>query len=216
MISTLIALPYKIARAPLAFVDNTLADHLPETSMPRTTLDLVLGSTDKFAGALLGDERLGRRGAERIERSDTLRKAARFEHHADARRKEAKQTVTAARDEAERKRDAAQDRAAESLEVADVVEAREKREAKAEARSTAAAKKRAADEEAKQRTATIEQRKRRASSTADAKKKATQRQAKKKIDHARASQQAAVHDRAEAEQLENLVDAKRQSRKESD
>src|SRR4051794_15432713 len=123
MINTLIELPYKIARAPLSLMDSTLSQALPETSPPRRTLDLVIGSTDKVAGALLGDRELGRRGDERIERSKTLRRAARREHEADAKWKEAEKVGTSGRQDAARKRDAAEQRATESLKVADVVEA---------------------------------------------------------------------------------------------
>jgi hypothetical protein len=197
MINTLIALPYKLARAPLAVVDNTLADRLPETSMPRTTLGLVIGATDKFAGSLLGDEELGRRGAERIERSETLREAHRLEHEADVRRAQAEKVAT------------------DSMEVADVVEAREKREAKDAARKSAADKKRAADTKAQQRTATIEKRKQAAASGAEAKRKSAQRQAKAKFDEAREAEKKAATARSDAERLEDLAAVKKQERKDS-
>lgn len=213
MISTLIALPYKIARAPLSFVDSTLAQRLPETSVPRTTLDLVIGSTDKLAGALLGDEELGRRGADRIERADTLRRAGQREAEADAQRKQAEEVAVAGREEAERKRRIADDRVAESLDVADVVEARERREAKAEARKSVAARQRSADQAAERRSATIEQREQRVSSAAQSKKKAAQRQAKTKIDEARKNEQDAAQTRADAERLASLAEVKKQERK---
>ena len=213
MISTLIALPYKIARAQLSFVDSTLSQRLPETSVPRTTLDLVIGSTDKLAGALLRDEELGRRGADRIERSETLRRAGQREREADTQRQQAEDVAVAGQEEAERKRKLAEDRAAESLDVADVIEAREKRQAKAQAKKSVAARQRAADQEAERRNVTIEQRKQRVSSQADAKKKAAQRQAKTKIDEARKAEQEAAQTRADAERLANLTEVKKQERK---
>lgn len=213
MIHTLIALPYKIARTPLALVDSTLAQRLPETSAPRTTLDLVIGSTDKFAGALLGDQELGRRGEERIERSGTLRKAAKREHQADAKLKQAESIATSGREEADRKREAAENRAAESLDLAHVVEAREKREAKAEAKKEAAARRRAADQEAERRTSAIEQRKQQESAAVQAKQKASQRQAKATFDQAREAARAASKSRADAEKLEHLAESKKRQRK---
>lgn len=75
MISTLIALPYELARLPLAIVDNGLPDRLPETSGPCVTLDRVIGSSDKLAGALLGNRDIAKRGADRIERSASSRQA---------------------------------------------------------------------------------------------------------------------------------------------
>ena len=58
MITTLIALPYKIARLPLTVVDRSLASRWPETSSTRVGLDRVLGSSDRFAGDLLGNREL--------------------------------------------------------------------------------------------------------------------------------------------------------------
>ena len=60
MISTLIALPYELARLPLAIVDNGLSSRLPETSGPRVALDRAIGSADKLAGALLRNDQIGR------------------------------------------------------------------------------------------------------------------------------------------------------------
>jgi len=213
MISTLIALPYKIARAPLSFVDSTLSQRLPETSVPRTTLDLLIGSTDKLAGALLGDEELGRRGVDRIERSDTLRRAAQRQAEADMQRKRAEDVAVAGHEEAERKRRVAEERAAESLDVADVVEARERREAKDDARKSVAARQRIADQEAQNRSSSIEQRKQRATSEAEARKKTAQRQASKKIGEARQTEQDAAQTRVDAEHLAKLAEAKKRERK---
>jgi len=69
MISTLIAAPYKLARLPLAIVDNTLSDKLPETSGTRLALNRVIGSVDKVAGTVLRNPEIAQRGTDRIERS---------------------------------------------------------------------------------------------------------------------------------------------------
>ena len=65
MIRTLIALPYELARLPLAIVDRNVADRLPETSASRVTLDRAIGSVDRVAGAVLRNEDIARRGADR-------------------------------------------------------------------------------------------------------------------------------------------------------
>lgn len=213
MFNNLIALPYKMARAPLALVDSTLSHRLSETSVPRTALDLVIGSTDKLAGALLGDEELGRRGEERIERSETLRKAARREHQADAKLNQAEHAATSGHKDAERKRAAAEERVAESLEFADAVEARDKREAEAEAKKEAAARKRAADQEAERRIDAVEQRKQGADARAEAAMKAGQRQATAMFDDAREAERDATQSRADADELEHLVETKVRQRK---
>ena len=89
MIRTLIALPYEIARLPLAIVDRNVADRLPETSASRVTLDRAIGSVDRIAGAVLRNEHIARRGADRIDRSAKLIAAAQLEEEAAARRTQA-------------------------------------------------------------------------------------------------------------------------------
>jgi hypothetical protein len=213
MISNVIAVPYRLARTPLVLIDSTLSERLPETSLPRVTLDRVIGSSDKFAGALLGDQDLAGRGAERLERADALRKAAKLEHQAETHREEAREKLADGRDEAARKREAAEDHISKSLDEADAAEARGKREASAKARRAAAAKKRTADQKAANRSTTIEQRKQRADSAAEARKKSAQREAKAKLDDARRTDQSAAESRAVAERLNDLTEVKKQERK---
>ena len=90
MISTLIALPYQLARLPLVVIDRRLADRLPATSGPRVGLDLAIGSADKVAGALLRNDDIARRGAERLERGDKLVTVTRLEQEAETRREQAR------------------------------------------------------------------------------------------------------------------------------
>ncbi|WP_182525420.1 hypothetical protein [Nocardioides dongkuii] len=212
MISTLIALPYEIARLPLALVDSTLSDRLPETSPTRVTLDRALGSADRIAGGLLRNPDIARRGAARIERSDTLLAAARLEQEADERREQAKQKQAAARREAAEKRRAAKERAAAGLVEADATEARGKQRAKASAAQTAAQKKAAADKRAASRIETAEQRKKRVETAARTKKQAAQRAPKAELAEARETKQAAADARADAELLSELTEAKKQER----
>jgi hypothetical protein len=215
MISTLIALPYEIARLPLVIVDDTLLDRLPETSGPRVTLDRTIGSVDKLAGTLLRNRDISKRGADRIERSEKLLAADRLEQEAATRREQASKTAADGRRKAAQKRKSAQERAASGLDEADAAEARGKQEAKAKAVRTASAKKATATKRAASRTATAEQRKARVASTADAKKQAAQRKARTELDEADKTKQSAAESRADAERLSNLTDAKKQERKES-
>lgn len=213
MKSTLIALPYELARLPMAVVDKTLAGRLAETSAPRVTLDRAIGSADKLAGALLGNGAIAQRGADRIERSDKLLTAARLEREAEARLDQASQTAASGRQEAARKRREAKERAASGLVEAEAAEARGKQQAKAQAARTASAKKAAADKRAASRTATAEQRKARTTSAAEAKKKSAQRAAKAELDDASKTKQSAAEARADAERLSDLAQAKKQERK---
>jgi hypothetical protein len=213
MISNVIAVPYRLARTPLVLIDSTLSGRLPETSLPRVALDRVIGSSDKFAGALLGDQILAGRGAERLERADALRKAAKLEHKAETHREQAQEKLADGRDEAARKREAAEDRISKSLDEADAAEARGKREASVQARKAATAKKGTADQKAANRSTTIEQRKQRADSAAEVREKTAQREAKAKIDDARTADQSAAESRADAESLNDLAQVKKQERK---
>ena len=213
VISTLISAPYKLARLPLVIIDSTLSERLPETSGPRVTLDRAIGSADKLAGALLGDEAIAKSGAKRIERSQKLVTAARLEQEAATRREQARETLAEGRQEASQKRKAAQKRVVSGLDEADAAEARGKQEAKARARKAAAAKKAAATKRAANRTATVEQRKARVDSAAEAKKQAAQRKAKAELDDARETKQAAADARKDAERLSDLTEAKKQERK---
>lgn len=215
MISTVISLPYELARLPLSVVDKTLAGRLDETSTPRVTLDRTIGSADKIAGALLGNVGIARRGADRIERSDKLLTAARLEQEAEARLQQASRTAASGRQEAARKRQEAKDRASSGLVEADAAEARDKQKAKAEAARTASAKKAAADQRAASRKATVQQRKGRVDSAAEAKKKSAQRSAKAELDDARATKQSAAEARADAKRLSDLAAAKKQERKQA-
>ena len=109
MIRTLIALPYEIARLPLVVVDNNLSRRLPDDAPARVALDRAIGTADTFAGSLLRDQGIAARGAERLDRSDTLATAARLEEEAAVRREQARETAVAGRREA----DAADQRAAQ-------------------------------------------------------------------------------------------------------
>jgi len=216
MISTLIALPYEIARLPLTFVDTKLADRLPETSAPRVTLDRAIGSADKLVGSVLHNPDIARRGADRLDRTDKLVAAARLEQTAAQRREQAAETLVEGHQEAAQKRKAAQDRAASGLDEAAAAEARGKQQAKERAAKAAAAKKAAADKRAANRTETAEQRKKIADSTAEAEKQAEQHKAEAERDEARKAKQEAADSRDDAEILSDLVEEKKQERQQED
>lgn len=214
MISTVIALPYEIARLPLAVLDRSLSG-LSQTSGARVTLDRTIGISDKIAGAVLRNGEIAQRGADRLERSDTLQKATRLEQQAATRREQARETATAGSRQATRQRNAAAKTAVSGLQEADAVEKRGKQEAKTKAAKRAATKKTAAAKRAAARTATVTQAKKRADSAADAKKQTSQRAAKSELDEARATKQAADKTRKDADRLADLADGKKEDRKSS-
>jgi hypothetical protein len=78
MISTVIALPYEIARFPLVRLDTGLSG-LPQTNGARVALDRAIGTSDQLAGALLRNSAIAERGADRDKqqaRAATTRTAA--------------------------------------------------------------------------------------------------------------------------------------------
>jgi hypothetical protein len=212
MISTLVALPYEIARLPLALVDSTLSDRLPETSAPRVTLDRALGSADKLAGRLTGNSSIAQRGTERLDRLDKRVTAARLEQDAAAKREKADATFAQGRQQAATKRSAAKERVASAPDKAEAAEVRGKQEAKLQARATATAKKKSADERAVKVVETAEQQQKRKEAAAEARRKAAQRRAKAKADQARETEESAAEARSDAERLSDLTEAKKQER----
>lgn len=212
MISTLIALPYEMARKPLATIDERLSSRLPETSISRTTLDRAFGTADKIAGAILRNDDIAARGVDRLERSEQLAKAARLDEQAEARREAAEIVAEAGREEADRKRRAAAERASTGLTEAQQAEAKGKQQAAARAKKAAAAKKKSADKKAAGRTETVQQRKARVAAHAEAKKKAARDEAKDELADARESKEAAADARADAEVLSDLVETKKAER----
>lgn len=215
MISTLITLPYELARLPLVLADGTLSGTLSETSAPRMVLDRTIGSADKLAGTLLGNRDIAARGVDRLERSDKLRAAAQQEARATSLRREARDTAAAGRREAARERETADSRVTSGLREADEVEARGKQEAHSRAAKTRATRKAAADDRAQNRAAGVEQREQRTEAAAEAKKKAAQRKATAELEDARKATSAAAQKRADAERLEDLTEAKHEQRKQS-
>lgn len=215
MISTLITLPYELARLPLVLADGTLSGTLSETSAPRVALDRTIGSADKLAGSLLGNRDIAARGVDRLERSDKLRAAAQQEARATSLRREARDTAESGRREAAKERKTAEARVTSGLREADKVEARGKQEAQARAAKTRATGKAAADNRAQNRTAVVEHRKQRTAAAAEAKTKSAQRKAAAELDDARKAKTSATRERADAERLEELTEAKREQRKQS-
>ena len=215
MISTLVTLPYELARLPLVVLDHGLSDALPASSTPKVVLDRAIGSADRLAGTLLHNPGIAQRGPPRLGRPGKLVGGARLEQEAATRREAARETAATGRREASTKRQAAQERAASGLEEADVAEARGKQEATARAAQQAAAKQAAADRRAASRAAAAEQRKQQVDSAAESKKQAAQRAAKADLEEARESQQSADEARADADRLDDLTAAKKEQRKQA-
>ncbi|EFQ83483.1 hypothetical protein HMPREF0063_11145 [Aeromicrobium marinum DSM 15272] len=213
MIRTIATIPYELARLPLRVADRGLSDRLPETSGPRVVLDRALGTADRLAGTLLGNDTIARRGADRLDRSDRVVSAARLEREAAARRDEARDVSSTGRRRASDQRTSAQEKAVAGLAEADAAEALGKREASTTAERTAATRKAVADQRAEDRASDAKKRKARADSAARARKKAARTKAASEVDDARSSEQAATEARADADRLDDLAASKKEDRR---
>jgi hypothetical protein len=209
---TLLVVPYKFYRLPLAVVDEQVARRLPADSAPRSVFDRALGSYDRLAGHLLGDVAVAERGSDRIARSTKLAGAVALERDAAAHRDQAAEEIESGQRSAAAKRKTAQQRLADGLDEANARERQGKQRAAAQARADATRNKQQADARTKQRVGAIQQGLQKADAVTDVKLQQTRRGANAKLDQARATKTAANSARARADQLGQLAATKRNSR----
>ena len=209
---TLLAVPYKFYRLPLAVVDEQVARRLPADSALRLVFDRALGSYDWLAGRLLGDVAVAERGSDRIARSAKLAGAVALERDAAAYRDQAAEEIGSGQRSAAAKREKARQRLADGLDEANARERQGKQRAAAQARADATRGKQQAAARTKQRVGAIQQRLQKADAVTDVKLQQTRRGADAKLDQARATKAAANSARARADQLGQLAATKRNSR----
>ena len=107
-------LEYAAVRAPLSVVERQIVTrYLPDDAAMRLGFERLLGSLDTFAGKLLDDETITRRGQALARRSDLIEKATQLEAKAEQRKAQADEELEAStkqaakdRQDAERKRQA--------------------------------------------------------------------------------------------------------------
>lgn len=209
---SLLAIPYGIARGPIS-VMTTIAHRLPADSPPRLAYDRALGSYDTFAGRLLSNDTILRRGTMRANRSMELAEAARLERKAGARREEAEQVADAGHESVDEKRRAARERAAGALDVAEATERQGKREASARARAKADRTKQAVQASADSRARAVRQQAERSEKAADARQSTARRRADAKLAEVTQTKASARQARSDADELAGLVEAKKVARK---
>lgn len=207
---------YAMLRLPLTVLESQVVGrYLEEDSPLRLGFEKTLGTLDTTVGRLVGDADLTRRGAKLSHRADMLQKAVVLEDKAEARKKEADQTLKQAKADAERKRTAAQERAQADVKAARQEQqaqkqaAVERAEAEAKARAEQVereteAKLQAADARASQQVQRIAQR----TQARTAKPKAQLKDATELAQHA-------DRERAAAERLSELADQEKARRKQS-
>jgi hypothetical protein len=207
-------LSYSALRYPFTVAEGQLVTRrLDDDSAARLSYERFLGSLDRAAGHVLGDEGLVRRGQALSRRADFLEQAERLDAKAEARRTEADRKLS---DEQEQSRQARQDAAAERgqrLAAARRQEQQEKEQAKrdqVEMEATAAAE---AEQEAQARAAAADEAEgARRQQIADQQERRTQAPRAQRS-QATEKRVAARQRRAEADRLDELADTERQSRK---
>lgn len=212
---TVITLPYQVARTPLAIFDIKVMHRFADDSPRRLAFDRAFGSLDLIAGRLLHDDGLKLQGTERMDRAGKLARALDLEQDAAARRRNAREAERAAEDEAAAKREQAQQRAADSLHEAAETEAREKREAAKTARAEASKGKQHASARANQKLSTIQQNLEQTEAITEAREHQAEEKAKAEFDNAAQEKSKAHAQREDADQLSELVEAKKAERKDA-
>jgi hypothetical protein len=211
--SVVLRFQYQIARLPLQLIEDQVAARLRSEAPARLLYERSFGALDATVGKLLGDQRLEKRGAALVERSNSLSKAAKLDATATRNQEQADAKLKATHDDV----------------VTDINEARDATERQAvEARTNAEQRKRAADEAAEQRAVaaktqvdeaaaqrkkTAETVKRQEEAKIGAAEQRATKAAESKLDDAQAKRGEAARKRAQADRVEELANIEKQKRR---
>jgi hypothetical protein len=209
---TLLIVPYKLYRVPLAVLDQHVAQRLRADSSPRLVFDRALGSYDRLAGHLLNDDDIGEQGSDRIARSGKLAGAVALARDAATQREQAAEAAKSGQQSAAAKREEAQQRLADGLDQAKTTERRGKRHAATQARAQAKSVKQQADARTKQRVSALQQGLQQVDAVTDLKLQQSHGDANAKLEDASATKTTANSASARADQPGQLAATKRNSR----
>jgi hypothetical protein len=204
---------YHIARVPLNLIEEQLVARLDADARLRLIYQRSLGALDAVAGNVLGSPRLAQRGANKIEASDKLMRAADLDAQANATIAQAGSELRDSRRAATQAvKDAHAEKAQEAKQARDTAEER-KRAAREDADQRAAAAKEQADETAAQRKGAADAAKRLEHSVIRAGEKLAEVDAQAKLDDAQDKRGVAARKRAGADRLEDLADEEKAKRR---
>jgi hypothetical protein len=204
---------YKLARLPLQLVENQVLNRAPAEAPARLFYERALGVLDSTVGNAIRDPALVERGAALMKRSETLGRAAKLDAQAETRKEQADAKLKQARDEAiGDQRDA---RAATEQQVAEARNTAEERkqEATRSAQQRSAAAKERADAVAGRRKEAVQSVQRKAEEKAKADEKSAAKAADAKLEDAEDKRGTARSKRVEANRLEDLATAEKESRR---
>jgi hypothetical protein len=203
---------YRLARLPLQLVDERVFGRMESDAPARLFFERSLGMLDVTIGNALRAPEFEQRGAELIERSDALRRAAQLDAAASENIKAAGSNVRATREKAAQEREDARAERESAEKNARAEAQNRKRNAVHNAEKRIATGKKRADEAAAQREGAIEAAKREEVAIIRAAEQSAVASADAKLEDARDKRDTAANKVAQADRLEELADSEKQRR----
>ena len=211
----LLRFEYWAARQPLAAVERGAVSRLGTETSARLAFDRAVGSLDAFAGRLIRDEELQRKGQARRKQAILLGKAAAVESVAVARLADGEQTLESAQADAARRRQEAAERRQAGVAEARREQSESKQRAQQLARSTADSSKDRADERAKTRLRAAGSAQQTEQERIRGREQAAAEEAKGKLREAKGDRDKAHDLRSDADRLDELAQTEREQRRAS-
>ena len=203
---------YQVARVPLQLIDDWFVARMDDEAPARLFYQRSLGMLDTAVGAALGDQEISERGATLVERSDALRRAAELDAVADENVKQADRELDVTQEKAlQDKRQARKEAEAEARKARTEAQQR-KRVAVEAAEKKIVANTKQADQIAEQRKKNVETAKRREEEQIDAAERGAAKAAGVKMAEAQEKRVDAATTRAQADTIEDLADAEKETR----
>lgn len=206
-------LEYTVVRAPLSLLERQVfARYLADDAALRLGFERLLGSLDSFAGRILADEQVARRGQALSHRSAMLDKAAMLEAKAEQRKSQADQQLEASAEQARQDRLDADRKRQANITAARRKEQAEKRQARQQAEAQAAAEKQRSTQQAQAKINAAERAKAAERNRIANRQEQAAAAPKRQLADANSTKQAADAKRGEAGRLSALATAEREQR----
>ena len=203
---------YQLARLPLQLVDERVFGRMESDAPARLFFERSLGLLDVTVGNALHAPEVERRGAELIERSDALRRAAQLDAAASENIKAAGSNVRATREKAAQEREDARAEKESAVKNARTDAQNRKRAAVANAEKRIVTGKERADEAATQQEEAVEAAKREEVAIIRATEQNATAAADAKLKDAQGKRDTAASKVAQADSLEELADSEKERR----
>jgi hypothetical protein len=203
---------YKLARLPLQLVDARVFGRMESDAPARLFFERSLGMLDATVGNALREPELERRGAELIERSDALRRAAQLDAAASENIRAAGSNVRATREKAAQEQQDAHAEKESAVKSARAEAQNRKRNAVKSAETRIVTGEKRADEAATRREGAVEAAKREEAAIIRAAEQNAAAAADAKLQDAEDKRDTAASKVAQADRLEELADSEKERR----